>query len=62
MVGRYDCCGNCEYRELDYADEVYRCRNGRSINYGAMICYEDVCEDYGERESDKEHGKNESVQ
>ena len=57
MDGRYECCGNCEYRELDFSEEVFRCGNGKSMNYGAMIIYEDVCEDYEERESDKREGK-----
>lgn len=55
MVSRTECCGICEYRDLDYDEDVYVCGNERSPSYGAMICYEDICDDYEERESDKRY-------
>lgn len=57
MTGRYECCGTCEYKELDYIESRYKCGNGSSENYGHGVLYEDLCGDYEEKESDKEHSK-----
>ena len=57
MVYRSDCCGNCGYRYLDHEEEVYRCGNEGSANHGAMVVYEDICDDYEEVADEEGKGK-----
>ena len=57
MVYRSECCGNCGYRYLDHEEEVYRCGNDKSVSYGAMVVYEDICDDYEEVADEEGKGK-----
>lgn len=50
-MDRFECCGNCKYNSCSGRDKFY-CGNKESDNYGTPTAYDDVCEDYEDKEED----------
>ena len=50
-----ECCGNCKYNSVDKDRTgmnklVFYCGNEDSTEYGSPTFYDDVCEDFEEKE------------